>query len=465
MAIDSTLVTGSPAALKPPQPGQVIGERYEIINRIDSDALVLTYHAIDQELEKKVIVRCTAPGLLSEKDAQRIKERLSPFKGSKGAPSGRSLWLGVLDVEAEGALVLFVEPMPKGSSLRALFDHRRMRHEPIHPRELLNWFGRAAHAIDRMHALVAASGLYHGDLRPTRVYVSQDAVELSSPFLLASLPGDAVAEVIARDGMLRHAFAPEVAEGLGGPASDRYGIAALIWEALTGLSPRQPLPSSVDLPAPLGHILRRYLNPDPSARPPTLQPLIEGLAHFAGCPVPAWEDHLLLPQGTPIGDESADHANTIRISTQDVIEKEEDTVRAPLPFEVQPPPRVQQPDPPHANPSPLPQPPPLSRPAPPPISPTISRSPPSSQPIEVKKPPSSKDQSTLILSPPSRPLPHRLPTNDSSEVKGWLLVIASVVVAALILGAAIWYRSSRLGRAPMQSEVSPHAWQLAFLGA
>ena len=72
----ATLVTGTPTGLKSPRVGDVLVERFEITEAVESDCLIHTYQANDQETDASVLVRVTAPGLLGEKDARRLVERM-----------------------------------------------------------------------------------------------------------------------------------------------------------------------------------------------------------------------------------------------------------------------------------------------------------------------------------------------------------------------------------------------------
>ena len=87
----ATLVTGTPTGLKAPRVGDVLLERFEVVEMLGADCLVHTYRATDQETEAAVLVRVTAPGLLGEKDARRLVERLRVLVGATsdrdGAPA------------------------------------------------------------------------------------------------------------------------------------------------------------------------------------------------------------------------------------------------------------------------------------------------------------------------------------------------------------------------------------------
>lgn len=276
METDSTQVTGSPISARGPRRGAVLGERYEIVDALDGDALGLTYKALDQESEAHVLFRMPAPGALGEKDARSLVTRLSPLVGIGGRTLAR-----IRDVDREGALVFVVEPWPHGTTFRAILEGRRNKGTVFSTVELLPVIASLAEAT-----MAIPSPWFHGDLRAHRVYVHADGVRITGGFALSVLPGDAIVDALTDDVGLRRQFAPEVGDGLAGPPSDRWAVAALAWEALTGSAPEPGPKSAPPALGDLGKILLRYLDPDPTLRPPTLELLVSTLAKHAKTPVP-----------------------------------------------------------------------------------------------------------------------------------------------------------------------------------
>ncbi len=276
MESDSTQVTGAPIAARGPRRGAVLGERYEIVEQLDGDALGLTYKALDQESEAHVLFRLPAPGSLGERDARSLVTRLSPLVGIGGRTLAR-----IRDVDREGSLVFVVEPWPPGTTLRAVLESRRAKRSVFSTAELLPVIVSLAEA-----PLAIPEPWFHGDLRAHRIYVHPEGVRITGGFALSVLPGDAIVDALTEDVGLRRQFAPEVGDGLAGRPSDRWSVAALAWEALTG-APPEPGPKTAPTQlGELGKVLVRYLDPDPTLRPTTLELLVTTLAKHAGIPAP-----------------------------------------------------------------------------------------------------------------------------------------------------------------------------------
>jgi hypothetical protein len=306
MDSDSTLVTGSPLAARGPRRGAVLGERYEIVDALDADALSLTYKALDQESETHVLFRLLAPGALAEKDARSLVTRLSPLVGIGGRTLAR-----VRDVDREGSVVFVVEPWPQGTTFRALLDGRRDKGAVFTSKELLPVLSALAEAT-----LSLSEPWFHGDLRAHRIYVQADGVRVTGGFALAVLPGDVVVDALTEDVGLRRQFAPEVGDGLAGRPSDRWSVAALAWEALTGKVPEPGPKSAPATLGELGKVLLRYLDPDPTLRPPSLELLVTAVAKHAGVPAPK-----LVPEPFAIETEAPSDDKTQQVDSSMIVDE------------------------------------------------------------------------------------------------------------------------------------------------
>ena len=148
----------------------------------------------------------------------------------------------------------------------------------------LHIVGQVADALDAAHG----HGLVHRDVKPRNVLVGDDDHAYLADFGLTRR-GDATGATAAGDflGTLAYA-APEVLRGArGGPAADRYALAAMLFECITGTAvfPRPTQAAVVsahlneppprvsgrreDAPPALDEVLIAGLAKDPAERPPT----------------------------------------------------------------------------------------------------------------------------------------------------------------------------------------------------
>ena len=180
----------------------------------------------------------------------------------------------VHEVGESGDRVYLVMEYLEGATLKSLLVSGRMEAETA-----LEWAAEVADALAALHA----AGLVHGDLRPSRVFVtSQGTVKLLEAALWRL--GVPSGVDLTRDPKLEPAraaaMAPEQLRGREpGPESDIHGLGVLLSEMLTGRPPflgrnvQQTVhwvlnraPDPVGQPAGLDTVLARALAKEPKAR-------------------------------------------------------------------------------------------------------------------------------------------------------------------------------------------------------
>jgi len=273
---DRTMVTGSPSRTPTPLRGQVIAERYEIRAQLRNDVFSLGMLAFDQETEERVVLRIIRPELL---DATGRAEAYRALREASGT-GGRFL-PGLLDVDKDGESVFAVEPVPEGTSLRDVLDARIASDQPMDERELLP-------LVSHMETALAAvpPPLRHGDVRADHVWIDPHRLWLLGAFVVPALPTGAVAALLQKDSGLRRRMAPEVLRGIASDAADRYGVGAIVYEALTLQTPPEPGEAGDLPPTPVGEEVRSLIHPDPGLRAKSLEPLVEALSKASGLAVP-----------------------------------------------------------------------------------------------------------------------------------------------------------------------------------
>ncbi|MBO6936387.1 MAG: hypothetical protein JJ863_15555 [Deltaproteobacteria bacterium] len=273
---ERTMVTGSPTRTPTPLRGQVIAERYEIRAQLRNDVFSLGMLAFDQESEDRVVLRIVRPELL---DATGRAETYRALRKASGT-GGRFL-PGLLDVDKDGEYVFAVEPIPEGASLRDVLDARIASGEPMTEGELLP-------LVSHLETALAAvpPPLRHGDVRADHVWVDPHRLWLLGAFVVPALPVGAVAALLQKDSGLRRRMAPEVLRGIASDAADRYGVGAIVYEAMTLKTPPEPGEAGELPPTPVGEEVRALIHPDPGLRAKSLDPLVDALAKASGLAVP-----------------------------------------------------------------------------------------------------------------------------------------------------------------------------------
>jgi serine/threonine-protein kinase len=255
----------------------VLPPRYERPERIARGGMGEIFRAEDAHLARTVAVK-----VLSERfaDNEAIRARFTREGLAAARLSNAPSIVTVFDVgEHEGRPYIVMEYLAGGS----LAD--RLAREGAQPLgRSLEWLRQAAAALDAAHA----SGIVHRDVKPANLLLDDDDRVKVADFGVASAAHLAslteAGTVLGTAGYL----APEQARGeTATPASDRYALAVVAFELLTGARPFEresttaeamahvsaPIPPASshnpDLPPEVDDVLARGLAKEPEHRFPS----------------------------------------------------------------------------------------------------------------------------------------------------------------------------------------------------
>ena len=262
------------------------------------------YRATDTALERTVAVK-----LLSDRYAQQDDARARFHREALAAArlSAAPTVVTVFDVaEHDGRPLIVMEYLEGGSVYDRLRDGRVPRDQA------LGWLEQTADALDRAHA----SGVVHRDVKPANLLLDLDGNVHVSDFGIASASG---ADMLTAPGTVLGTagyISPEQARGEPAtPASDRYSLAVVAFELLTGRRPFAgdtptteafahlnasiPRAGGVDptLPPALDAVFEGALAKDPAERPATAHELVQRLrSAFEREPEPATPTKVMVAQ-------------------------------------------------------------------------------------------------------------------------------------------------------------------------
>jgi eukaryotic-like serine/threonine-protein kinase len=262
----------------------VLPKRYDAPVLVAHGGMGDVYRATDSVLSRAVAVK-----LLSERYAQQDDAR-ARFRREALAAARLSHAANVVTVfdvaEHRGRPLIVMEYIDGGTV------HERLRSGVVSRADALTWLEQAARALDRAHEY----GVVHRDVKPANLLLDRDGNVHVSDFGIASVAGvdslTAPGTVLGTAGYL----APEQARGEPAtPASDRYALAVVAFELLTGRRPFEgdtptteafahlnadvPSATALDptLPARVDEVFERALAKDPETRPATAQALVTDL--------------------------------------------------------------------------------------------------------------------------------------------------------------------------------------------
>jgi serine/threonine protein kinase len=252
----------------------ILPPRYRSPKRIARGGMGEIFRATDSSLGRAVAVKLLAERYSRDDDVRRrfTREALAAAR-----LSGEPHIITVFDVgEYEGRPFIVMEYLSGGS-----LEERIRQDGPQEFAQALDWLEQAATALDAAHR----HGVVHRDVKPANLLLDRNGSVHVADFGIASAAGmdslTLTGTVLGTAGYL----SPEQAQGeQATPASDRYSLAVVAFELLSGRRPFEnesitaeaaahvhaPVPSIAEmceaLPEELDPVFRRALAKDPQQR-------------------------------------------------------------------------------------------------------------------------------------------------------------------------------------------------------
>src|SRR4051794_5555315 len=260
-------------------------ERYRVTRRIASGGMATVYACEDQLLGRLVAVKVLSPGLAADPSA------LARFQREARAVARVSDHPNVVTIydigESDGQAFITMEYFPGGTVAERLKDGT-----PVPLPTVVRWLDEAAAALDHAHR----AGIVHRDVKPANLLLDANGRLAVGDFGIARMATDV--NVTSTGTVLGTAAYLSPEQALGKPAtsaSDRYALAVVAYELLTGGRPFQaehpaaqarahvesPPPAS-GLSSAVDRVLWRGLDKDPESRWPTARALVDALEDALG---------------------------------------------------------------------------------------------------------------------------------------------------------------------------------------
>jgi eukaryotic-like serine/threonine-protein kinase len=276
-------------------------DRYRVVRHLARGGMATVWEAVDELLGRRVAVKVLAEHLAQDPAA---RERFQREARAAAKVSNHPNVVTIYDVgegegeeEGHGRPFIVMELLTGGTVAQRIRAGR-----PSH-RQALEWLAQAAAAIDDTHA----RGLVHRDIKPGNLLLDERGRLAVADFGIARLARE---QTVTGTGQLLGTAAylsPEQARGdPASAASDRYSLAVVAYELLTGRRPftaehfaaqaRQhleaapPPASSIrpELPPAVDAALGKGLAKEPARRWPTASAMVEALEDaLDGIPQPA----------------------------------------------------------------------------------------------------------------------------------------------------------------------------------
>jgi anti-anti-sigma factor len=212
------------------RPGQLLGSRYKIGERLARGPLGDLYHATDQTTHRPVTILVVCPSL------GHLPTRALLETAQANAEVRHPLIADVVDAGQDHITYVAVEYTP-GRSIRQLLTGATTQDgtpTPIPAGQAVHISAQIAQALEYAHQ----QNIVHGALTPDNVILLEDGSIKVTSFGVGRLEVDrSLSELPAYVGALDY-LAPEQLQGHGtSPASDLYALGTLLYEMLTGQPP------------------------------------------------------------------------------------------------------------------------------------------------------------------------------------------------------------------------------------
>ena len=258
--------------------------RYRGAQPIGKGGMGEIFRATDTTLGRAVAIKLLADRYAADSD---VRGRFMREALAAARLSGDPHIVTIYDVGEHDERPYLVMEYMSGGSLE-----ERLRDGPVPLAQALGWLEQAALALDHAHA----EGVVHRDIKPANLLLNRSDDVQVADFGIASATGldslTMTGTVMGTAGYL----SPEQAQGeRATPASDRYGLAVLAFELLTGSRPyagdsitaeasahvAAPIPSASErnpeLPPEVDDVFRRALAKDPRERFPSCAEMVAAL--------------------------------------------------------------------------------------------------------------------------------------------------------------------------------------------
>ena len=248
--------------------------QYEVQDFIGEGAMGVVYRAYHVQLARTGAVK-VMQGIAPDPDSIARFRREAQAIAQMRHPN----ILNVFDFgEYEGTPYMIVEYVP-GGSLASRMQHGLMNHASV-----IEYLAGIASGLDYAHSL----GIVHRDVKPANVLLEKDGTPVIADFgLVKLLQSSSVKSMTGVTTGTPAYMAPEQVTGSQvGPAADRYSLATIAYEMLTGAI---PFDGEGVLEVLYAHVHREP--PAPSVRTPELGPRVDAviLRGLAKNPNERWE--------------------------------------------------------------------------------------------------------------------------------------------------------------------------------
>ena len=227
--------------------GKLIGNRYEILEKIGNGGMATVYKAQDQVLKRYVAVKVLRDEFTTDEEFIRRFNTEAQSAASLTHPNIVSIY----DVGNEDNIYYIVMELIQGKTLKQIIDE-----DGVLP---WKWSIDIASQIASALEVAHKNNIVHRDIKPHNIIITEDGVAKVTDFGIAKAVSNSTITAFGTTIGSVHYFSPEHARGGYTDAkSDLYSLGVVMYEMLTG---RVPFDADTPVSVALKHMQEKPVEP------------------------------------------------------------------------------------------------------------------------------------------------------------------------------------------------------------
>ena len=254
--------------------GRLLGNRYEIIEKIGSGGMATVYKAKCHVLNRYVAVKILRDEFTTDEEFIKRFEVEAQSAASITHPN----IVSVYDVGVDGNLYYIVMELIKGKTLKEIIVEEK---GPLPWKWSVNIATQIASALEIAHK----NHIIHRDIKPHNIIITEDGVAKVTDFGIAKAVSNSTITAFGTTIGSVHYFSPEHARGgFTDEKSDVYSLGVVMYEMLTGKvpfdadtpvsialkhmqeDPKPPIELNPNIPSAVNDIIMKALRKDTNLR-------------------------------------------------------------------------------------------------------------------------------------------------------------------------------------------------------
>ena len=228
--------------------GKILGNRYEIIEKIGNGGMATVYKSKDRVLNRYVAVKILRDEFTTDEEfIKRFR-----IEAQSAASLTHPNIVSIFDVGNEGNLYYIVMELIKGKTLKEIITEEN---GPLPWKWSLNVVTQIASALETAHK----NNIVHRDIKPHNIIITEDGIAKVTDFGIAKAVSNSTITAFGTTIGSVHYFSPEHARGgFTDAKSDLYSLGVVMYEMLTG---KVPFDADTPVSVALKHMQEKPVEP------------------------------------------------------------------------------------------------------------------------------------------------------------------------------------------------------------